>query len=80
MQAIADTVNRRLNETERRYNSLDSIPFGYRDFISDLVDAGIVRGKNDGTLYLSLDMNDLLLSIQKDYHLIPSSHSSSDLI
>lgn len=56
MLAIADTVNRRLSEMDKRFNSLDSIPSGYRDFISDLVDTGIIKGKNDGSLDLSLDM------------------------
>ena len=57
MQAIVNTVNRRLSTLEiTRFNSLDSIPAGYRAFISDLVDAGVIKGKNDGSLDLSLDM------------------------
>lgn len=56
MQAIADTVNRRLNETEKRYIYLSSIPAGYRDYISKLVDDGIIKGTSDGKLDLSLDM------------------------
>ena len=39
-----------------RFNSLDVIPAGYRDFISSLVDDGVIKGKDDGTLDLSLDM------------------------
>lgn len=56
MQAIADTVNRRLNETEKRYIYLSSIPAGYRDYISKLVDDGVIKGTSDGKLDLSLDM------------------------
>lgn len=56
MQAIADTVNRRLNETEKRYIYLNSIPAGYRYYISKLVDDGIIKGTSDGKLDLSLDM------------------------
>lgn len=57
MQAICDTVNRRLNSIETiRFNSLDDIPSGYRQFISDLVASGIIKGKADGSLDLSLDM------------------------
>lgn len=57
MQAIADTVNRRLSGMDnRRYNYLDSLPVGYRDLIFDLVSAGIIKGKSDGSLDLSLDM------------------------
>lgn len=56
MQAIADTVNRRLNETEKRYIYLTNIPAGYRDYISKLVDDGVIKGTSDGKLDLSLDM------------------------
>ena len=56
MQAIADTVNRRLNETDKRYISLSSIPAGYRDCISKLVHDGVIKGTSDGKLDLSLDM------------------------
>lgn len=57
MQAICDIVNRRLNSIETiRFNSLDDIPSGYRQFISDLVASGIIKGKADGSLDLSLDM------------------------
>lgn len=56
MQAIADTVNRRLNDTEKRYIYLNNIPEGYRPYISKLVDDGIIKGTSDGKLDLSLDM------------------------
>ena len=57
MPAIADTVNRRLNTIKStRINSLDDIPPGYRQFISDLVGSGIIKGNNAGSLDLSLDM------------------------
>lgn len=57
MQAIADTVNRRLLTMDiKRFNSLDEIPSGYRDEISELVAAGIIKGNKDGSLDLSLDM------------------------
>ena len=57
MMAIAQTVNRRLSCMENaRFMYLDDIPAGYRDFISDLVDSGIIKGKNDGSLDLSIDM------------------------
>ena len=57
MQAIADTVNRRLSMNEIfRFHTLDDIPSGYRPFISDFVACGIVKGNTDGRLDLSLDM------------------------
>lgn len=56
MQAIADTVNRRLNETEKRYIYLNNIPEGYRHYISKLVADGVIKGTSDGKLDLSLDM------------------------
>lgn len=57
MQAIAVVVNRRLNSIDTtRFNSLDDIPSGYRQFISDLVGSGIIKGNNAGSLDLSLDM------------------------
>lgn len=57
MQAISDTVNRRLKSIEIiRFNSLADIPSDYRQFISDLVASGIIKGKADGSLDLSLDM------------------------
>lgn len=57
MIAIAQTVNRRLSSMENaRFMYLDDIPVGYRDFISNLVDVGVVKGKKDGSLDLSIDM------------------------
>lgn len=57
MQAICDIVNRRLNSiATTRFNSLADIPFGYRDFISSLIDEDVIKGKADGSLDLSLDM------------------------
>ena len=56
MLAIADTVNRRLSELDKRFNYLDDIPKGYRDMILPLVEDGIIKGTADGRLDLSLDM------------------------
>ena len=57
MQAIADTVNRRLTTINpTRYNTVDGIPYAYRDAISSLIDDGSLKGKSDGSLDLSLDM------------------------
>ncbi len=57
MQAIADTVNRRLSTIEPiRFHSLDSIPYDFRETISNLVELGVIRGKSNGDLDLSLDM------------------------
>lgn len=73
MQAIADTVNRRLNSTETiRFNSLDAIPDGYREYISDLLEYGIIKGKNDGSLDLSLDMIRCLVICTRliDYYIL----------
>lgn len=57
MQAIADTVNRRLSMNEiSRFDTIDSVPTGYRSFISDLCDLHIIEGYSDGRLDLSLDM------------------------
>lgn len=57
MHAIADTVNRRLSTIiPTRFNSLDVIPYAYREDISSLIDRGIIKGTFDGRLDLSLDM------------------------
>lgn len=56
MQAIADTVNRRLLEMDNRYNTLDQVPADFKPIISDLCEKGIIRGKKDGSLDLSFDM------------------------
>lgn len=61
MQAIADTVNRRLSEmtidpSERRFKTLVDIPSGYRAFVQDCIDNRVIFGKNDGTLDITEDM------------------------
>lgn len=57
MQAIADTVNRRLSSmVTTRFNSLADIPAGYREFISSLIDEEVIKGNAHGSLDLSIDM------------------------
>ncbi len=66
MKAIADIVNRRLTTMETtRFYSLDDIPSEYRDVVSDLVDFGVIKGKSDGTLDLTLDMIRCLIFCQR---------------
>ena len=66
MQAIADTVNRRLSTIEsKRYNSLDDIPKGYRDMLLPLVEDGIIKGTSEGRLDLSLDMIRVLIIVSR---------------
>lgn len=60
MQAIADTVNRRLNEmvsdSVPRFKTFSDVPDGYRDFVRDMLDTGVIKGKNDFTLDVTEDM------------------------
>lgn len=61
MQAIADTVNRRLSEMnccslDLRYKTINDIPEGYRELISELVTDGVIRGRSNDNLDLSEDM------------------------
>lgn len=60
MQLIADTVNRRLIEmvshSVSRFKTLDDVPLGYRDFVSDMLERGVIKGKNDNTLDVTEDM------------------------
>lgn len=60
MQAIADTVNRRLNsmvsDSVPRYKNLDDIPVGYRDFVRHMIDCGVINGYSDGVLDVTEDM------------------------
>lgn len=61
MQAIADTVNRRLSElninsSEPRYKTINDIPVGYRELISELAIDGVIRGRSNDNLDLSEDM------------------------
>lgn len=60
MQAIADTVNTRLNsmvsDSVPRYKTLNDIPVGYQDFIRDRVLDGVILGKKDGILDVTEDM------------------------
>lgn len=57
MQAIADTVNRRLMSMDTsRFNTLEEIPSAYFKLICELCERGIIKGKKDGSLDLSLDM------------------------
>lgn len=60
MQAIADTVNRRLNsmvsDPVPRYKTLDEIPKCYFNDIFDLIEDNIIRGRSDDNLDISEDM------------------------
>ena len=55
-----------------RYNSLEAIPDGYREYISDLLEYGIIKGKNDGSLDLSIDMIRCLVLCTRmiDYYIL----------
>ncbi len=66
MKAIAATVNRRLSTMEPiRFHSLDDIPYDFREIISKLVELGVIRGKSNGDLDLSLDMIRCVIFFQR---------------
>lgn len=61
MQAIADTVNRRLSEMnfsslDPRYKSINDVPDSYKDLVRELLLDGVIKGYPDGSLNLSEDM------------------------
>ena len=70
MQAIADSVNRRLSEMngsslDPRYKTLNEIPECYRELISELVIDGVIRGRSNDNLDLSEDMIRVIVIIQR---------------
>lgn len=61
MQAIADTVNRRLSEMngstlDPRYKSINDIPDCYKELVRELLLDGVIKGYSDGSLNLTEDM------------------------
>lgn len=73
MNAIADTVNRRLSMNERlRFDTLADCPVGYRDYISSFIDDGIIKGTANGRLDLSIDMMRCLIFCKRmiDYYIL----------